>query len=127
MLQSGVMTNDLDVKWVSSLSWYFLNLFGLQSVFGFILGSENGKHFFLVQLPKLSWYLPAQILTIDDLAANQIAQQMGQMNPAAANPFQPGQDPDKLFQSEAENLEVMEHYCILDGIEERVLRSYGVL
>ena len=42
MLQSGVMTRDLDVKWVSSLSWYFLNLFGLQSVFGFILGSDNG-------------------------------------------------------------------------------------
>lgn len=43
MLQSGVMTRDLDVRWVSSLSWYFLNLFGLQSVFGFILGSDNGK------------------------------------------------------------------------------------
>lgn len=42
MLQSGVMTRDLDVRWVSSLSWYFLNLFGLQSVFGFILGHDNG-------------------------------------------------------------------------------------
>jgi len=99
MLQSGVMTRDLDVRWVSSLSWYFLNLFGLQSLFGFILGSDN--------------------------AANQISQQMAQMNPTALNPFQPGQDPDKLFQSERENLEVMEHHCILDGIEERVLRSYG--
>jgi len=45
MLQSGVMTRDLDVRWVSSLSWYFLNLFGLQSVFGFILGSDNGSSF----------------------------------------------------------------------------------
>ncbi|KAL1989012.1 hypothetical protein VTN96DRAFT_5775 [Rasamsonia emersonii] len=100
MLQSGVMTRDLDVRWVSSLSWYFLNLFGLQSVFGFILGSDN--------------------------AANQMTQQMAQMNPAAApNPFQPGQDPDKLFQNEAENLEVMEHYCILDGIEERLLHNLG--
>lgn len=43
MLQSGVMTRDLDVRWVSSLSWYFLNLMGLQSVFGFILGSDNGE------------------------------------------------------------------------------------
>lgn len=43
MLQSGVMTRDLDVRWVSSLSWYFLNLFGLQSIFGFILGSDNGS------------------------------------------------------------------------------------
>ena len=46
MLQSGVMTRDLDVQWVSSLSWYFLNLMGLQSVFGFILGSDNGMHLF---------------------------------------------------------------------------------
>lgn len=55
-----------------------------------------------------------------------MTQQMAQMNPAAtANPFQPGQDPDKLFLTEAENLEVMDHFCILNGIEERVLRKNG--
>jgi hypothetical protein len=47
MLQSGVATQDLDVRWVSSLSWYFLNLFGLQSVFIFILGNDNGKYMIL--------------------------------------------------------------------------------
>ncbi|KAJ6009971.1 hypothetical protein N7522_004987 [Penicillium canescens] len=100
MLQSGVMTRDLDVRWVSSLSWYFLNLMGLQSVFGFILGSDN--------------------------AANQMAQQMGMANPAAmVNPLQPGQDPDKLYLNEAENLEVMEHFCILDGVEERILQNFA--
>lgn len=48
MLQSGVMTRDLDVRWVSSLSWYFLCLFGLQPVFIFILGNDNGRRFFLL-------------------------------------------------------------------------------
>ena len=43
MLQSGVNTRDMDVTWVSSLSWYFLNLFGLGSVFALILGDNNGK------------------------------------------------------------------------------------
>ena len=43
MLQSGVGTRDLDVRWVSSLSWYFLTLFGLQPVYNFILGSNNCK------------------------------------------------------------------------------------
>lgn len=43
MLQSGVDTRDMDVTWVSSLSWYFLNLFGLGSVFSLILGDNNGK------------------------------------------------------------------------------------
>ena len=99
MLQSGIATRDLDVRWVSSISWYFLNLFGLQSVFIFILGNDN--------------------------AASQMAQQMGQMNPGAGGAgggiFQPGQDPDKVFQSEAENLEVVEHEYILKGVEERVL------
>jgi hypothetical protein len=52
MLQSGVMTRDLDVRWVSSLSWYFLCLFGLQSVFIFILGNDNGE-FSVVLLPDL--------------------------------------------------------------------------
>lgn len=87
---------------VSSFSFIFLILF-----------------FAIYVLPECFW------LT-NWLAANQMAQQMGQMNPAAqANPFQPGQDPHKLYVNEAENLEVVEHFCILDGIEERVLRKYG--
>lgn len=54
-----------------------------------------------------------------------MAQQMSQMNPQAsgAGTFQPGQDPDKMFQSEAENLEVVEHWYILEGIEDRILPS----
>ena len=52
-------------------------------------------------------------------AANQIAQQMQQMQPGAM--MGPDQDPDKLMQNEAENLEVTEHYYILDGIEDRLL------
>jgi len=59
MLQSGVMTRDLDVRWVSSLSWYFLCLFGLQSVFIFILGNDNGE--FSLALPL---GLPLSFLTI---------------------------------------------------------------
>jgi hypothetical protein len=94
MLQSGVGTRDLDVRWVSSLSWYFLTLFGLQPVYNFILGGNN--------------------------AATQVAQQMGQVNPGAGL-MGPEQDPDKLFLSEAENLEVLQHQWILEGVEDRLL------
>lgn len=55
-------------------------------------------------------------------AANQMAQQMGQMNPTA-NIMGGNADPDKLFQAEAENLEVFEHEYILTGIEDRLLAS----
>lgn len=44
MLQRGVETQDMDVAWVSSLSWYFLNLFGLGSIFQIILGDGNGTY-----------------------------------------------------------------------------------
>ena len=41
MLQRGVETQDMDVRWVSSLSWYFLNFFGLNGVYRLILGNDN--------------------------------------------------------------------------------------
>ncbi|PSN60805.1 transmembrane protein [Corynespora cassiicola Philippines] len=79
---------------ISNLSWYFLTLFGLQPVYNFILGSNN--------------------------AASQVTQQMAMSNPGAGM-MGPEQDPDKLFLSEAENLEVLEHWWILEGIEERLV------
>ncbi|KAK5174366.1 uncharacterized protein LTR77_001446 [Saxophila tyrrhenica] len=97
MLQAGVGTRDLDVRWVSSLSWYFLTLFGLQPVYNFILGSNN--------------------------AANQVTQQMAQSQ-MGANPMGGAEDPEKLFNAEAENLEVIEHYYILDGVEDRLLERF---
>lgn len=35
------------------------------------------------------------------------------------------EDPDKIFQNEIENLEVIEHRYILDGIEDRLLAKLG--
>lgn len=42
MLQRGIETQDMDVRWVSSLSWYFLNFFGLNGLYRIILGNDNG-------------------------------------------------------------------------------------
>ncbi|KAM0715040.1 hypothetical protein Q7P37_009505 [Cladosporium fusiforme] len=99
MLQAGVGTRDLDVRWVSSLSWYFLTLFGLQPVYNFILGSKN--------------------------AANQMTQQMQQAQ-MGANPMGGAEDPTKLFNAEGENLEVIDHKYILEGVEDRLLAKLGV-
>ncbi len=95
MLQSGVMTQDLDVRWVSSISWYFLNLIGLKAVFALILGEDNAA-----------------------------SEQMGQQQNMGG--FQPGVDVDKIFQAEGENLNIVQHVYVLDGIENRVLVAYGL-
>jgi hypothetical protein len=117
MLQAGVATKDMDPRWMSSISWYFLCIFGLQPVFNFLLGSDNGTP---LPLPFLS------ILADSSLAANQMAQQMNQMGPSTAQMFGPGVDPNKQFLAEAENLAVVEHYSVLDGVEQRLLEGIKV-
>ncbi|KAG2210480.1 hypothetical protein INT47_002422 [Mucor saturninus] len=101
MLQSGVDTRDMDVTWVSSLSWYFLNLFGLGSVFSLILGDNNAAGV--------------------DMTA------MGSMPGMMPGAGQPGQAPDfnKLFLAEKENIMITPHVWDLEDVEERLLKKYG--
>ncbi|GAB5592454.1 hypothetical protein Unana1_07354 [Umbelopsis nana] len=107
MLQSGVDTRDMDVTWVSSLSWYFLNLFGLNSVFTLILGDNN-----------------AAGAGMNDMAAMGGIAGMGM--PGMGAPGQP-QDFNKIFMAEKENLMITSHDWELESIEEKVLRKYGKL
>ena len=41
MLQSGIETKDMDLTWVSSISWYFLLLFGLSSVYTLLMDDST--------------------------------------------------------------------------------------
>ncbi|KAG0366801.1 integral membrane protein DUF106-domain-containing protein [Gamsiella multidivaricata] len=108
MLQRGIETQDMDVTWVSSLSWYFLNLFGLQSVFTLILGSGHAA---------------------DAMRDMQAMSTMG-MGPASGPQMGPTgqpQDMHKVFLSEKENIELTEHEWGLDNVETRLLVKYGKL
>ncbi|KAI0033766.1 transmembrane protein [Vararia minispora EC-137] len=103
MLQRGIETPDMDVRWVSSLSWYFLNFFGLNGLYRLILGGDNSAD-----------------------ASRDMA-----MSPFAGGQAQPGQPQDfvKLFKAELDNLVFSEglHKWVGEDVEERVLRKYGRL
>lgn len=92
MLQRGVDLVSLDASWVSSASWYFLNVFGLRRMFGLVLGHDN----ILDQ---------AQIL-------------QDQMTGAAMN-LPP--DPNKAFKSEWEALQVLDHSWALETVEDQLM------
>ncbi|TPX45019.1 hypothetical protein SeLEV6574_g04137 [Synchytrium endobioticum] len=97
MLQRGIETADMDVSWVSSLSWYFLNLFGLRSIYTLILGEENAADGMKDSLPM------------------QMSQQ---------NPMQQPAEVLKMFKSEKEFLDLAVHTWELDRVEERLLSKY---
>ncbi|KZW04270.1 transmembrane protein [Exidia glandulosa HHB12029] len=103
MLQRGIDTQDMDVRWVSSLSWYILNLFGLNGVYRLILGNDNSAD------------------SSRDLANSPFG--------GAGGPAPLGQDMNKIFKAEKDNLQLAEglYAWNCDDIETRILEKYGKL
>ncbi|TRM67958.1 integral membrane protein DUF106-domain-containing protein [Schizophyllum amplum] len=98
LLQRGIQTPDMDVRWVSSLSWYFLNFFGLNGLLRLLVGGDEG-----------------------------IVDPMASMTPMMPNgPGAP--DPAKAHKAEAENVRFAEsvYSWVGDGLETRVLSRYGM-
>ncbi|UYV74460.1 hypothetical protein LAZ67_11003605 [Cordylochernes scorpioides] len=86
MLQRGIELMSLDASWVSSASWYFLNVFGLRSIYALVLGENN--------------------------AADSHRALQDQMSGAAlAMP----PDPRQAFKAEWEALEICEHRWALEN------------
>nr|XP_028568531.1 ER membrane protein complex subunit 3-like isoform X3 [Podarcis muralis] len=93
MLQRGIRLPSLDPSWVSSASWYFLNVFGLRRVYRLILGEETAAE------------------------QNQLLLQDQFLSPAVPTP----PDPNKAFKAEWEALELVSHHWALQDVEEQLM------
>eukprot|EP00271_Cylindrocystis_brebissonii_P009099 TRINITY_DN23747_c0_g1_i1.p1 TRINITY_DN23747_c0_g1~~TRINITY_DN23747_c0_g1_i1.p1 ORF type:complete len:255 (+),score=58.71 TRINITY_DN23747_c0_g1_i1:318-1082(+) len=96
MLQNGIDLSSVDVSYVSSRSWYFLNLLGLRGFISLILGEENAQ---------------------DDAQKMMQAQMQMQMGGGM------GSDPSKVLAGEKDGLELVQHEWQLPRAEERAVAA----
>ena len=92
MLQRGVELATLDASWLSSVSWYAVNIFGQRGINNLLLGENN--------------------------AADQTRMMQDQMNMAAVSM---PQDPSKAFKAEREGLLLVDHQWAFKTIENDIM------
>jgi len=104
MLQRGINLTSLDPSYVSSLSWYFITLFGLRGLFSIVLGSDNAAD--------------------DTRMLQQQAAAGGMMAPAGPGAMMmPGMkpDPNKPIKQEREELSMFAYKYAVAAAEYRLI------
>lgn len=99
MLQQGLNLPDLDVSYVSAISWCFILVFGLNSILQHFDGGDN---FSMLKEQEALMKAP-----------------MGMM------PFgQPGTDHEKILSGEKENIEIIPQFSLLDDSIDKLIDKY---
>lgn len=101
MLQQGLNLPDVDVSYVSAISWCFILVFGLNSILQHFDGGDN---FSMLNQQEQMMKAPMQMM-----------------------PGQPGVEYDKIFSAEKENIEIIPHFSMLEDSVDRLLEKYEYL
>jgi hypothetical protein len=97
MLQQGLNLPDVDVSYVSAISWCLLLIFGLNSIVQHFDGGENFS-----------------------MLKEQEQMMKGPMMGAFG---QPGNEFEKLLNDEKDNIEIIPHYSLLDDSIDRLIEK----
>ncbi|GEQ67512.1 hypothetical protein JCM33374_g1177 [Metschnikowia sp. JCM 33374] len=100
MLQNGVNTPNLDPRYVSAISWYFVNLFGLRPIYSLLMADPEA-------------------------ARDLVAQQSQQSSPVPNLGGPGGPKADKIFSAEAESIQILDHENAFSDITQKILHKYG--
>lgn len=99
MLQRGIDLATLDPSYTSSLSWYFIVMFGLRAVIELFVGGPGTG--------------------VSD------EQRMMQMQMGMAGGGQMGFDAKKMFKQEADNVQLAQQKCKLKAVEQSLVDEYS--
>lgn len=97
MFQRGLDLTTLETSYVSSVSWYFLVMFGLRAFFRLVIGDP----------------------TQETIESNNVQRALGTNTTGPAGPQQ--FDAPKALRNEADNLELARHISTIDDVEKRIL------
>lgn len=103
MFQKGLEMVQLDTSYVSSVSWYFLVMFGLRGFFRLVIGTPS----------------------LETQETQQLWAKLGKM-PGAGGPGADDAQQTKALNTEADNMELMlpKHFkSNLDAVEKRLLKT----
>ena len=101
MLQQGLNLPDVDVSYVSAISWCLLLVFGLNSI---VQHFDGGEQFSMLKEQEQMMKAPMMM------------------------PFgQGGNEYDKLFNDEKENLEIIPQFSLLEDAVDRLIDKYEYL
>lgn len=113
MFQSSIMTTDLDVSYVTGISWYFVNLLGVESL-GKIFGSYLGMPSLF---PKPEDNVLENISLVLSSGGTQLQQQQPQ--PSFGQP-----KTDEIFKKQSKEIRIINFRSCLTNVEERFVQKF---